>query len=235
MPIHTLSRSDAVEACLALAQSDCAHQLVTVNSLLLLESEKNPAIKEICRAATLVLSDSSGISWAARVQNRQIPDRFPGVDLAIEIVSRCAAQNLSVFFFGGAPGVAEQASDALKRTLPTLKIAGIHHGFLSEANKSQLVDEIRRARPRLILVALGMPKQDQWIHDHLGQLPPGLYMGVGGSFDIWSGRAKRAPAFFQRSGLEWFYRWIQEPQRTPRMLKLPLFAWRVLLEKYRRS
>ncbi|MCS7292621.1 MAG: WecB/TagA/CpsF family glycosyltransferase, partial [Gloeomargarita sp. SKYBB_i_bin120] len=112
---------------------------------------------------------------------------------------------------------------------PNLVIAGYHHGYFTPAEENALVDEITQKQPRLILVALGVPRQELWIYQHRRCCPQAVWVGVGGSFDIWAGVKKRAPRWVRRLYLEWAFRLYQEPWRWRRMLALPQFAWRVLL------
>lgn len=228
VPIHTLPKSKILESCRELFLSGESQQIITANALMLLESERQPELKEVCRQASLVLSDSAGISWATRRLKLPTPPRTPGIDLAFDLCGLAAELELPIYLIGGAPGVPEKAAKFLQEKFPTLQIAGTSNGYFSEKEEERLLQDVAAKRPRLTLVALGMPAQDFWIHTHRSRLPPGIAMGVGGTFDIWSGRLKRAPRWLQTIGLEWLFRWIQQPARSNRMLKLPLFALRIL-------
>ena len=164
------------------------------------------------------------MSFAARVAGVRSPGRFPGIDLAKALCAEAARAEFGVYFLGAKPGVAGEAARRLAEEIPGLKIAGTRDGYFEDAAAPEIVGAIRTSKARLVLVALGMPRQEIFIHRHRADFPPGLAVGVGGSFDVWAGLVKRAPEPFQRLGLEWLYRVMREPWRLPRIAKLPLFA-----------
>lgn len=226
--IESRPPAEVIDKAAELFFSLSASHLVTANTLLFEEMELEPRLKTICQKASLVVSDSAGLSWAARTLGEPPLQRYPGIDLALDLCRMAERKKVSIFLLGGAAGVAEQAASFLKRLMPGLSITGMRDGFFKASETPSVIEEIRQSGARFILVALGMPKQDLWISDNQGQLPAGLYMGVGGTFDIWAGRLKRAPKFMRNLGLEWLYRLGQEPSRWRRMKGLPVFAWRVL-------
>jgi N-acetylglucosaminyldiphosphoundecaprenol N-acetyl-beta-D-mannosaminyltransferase len=134
----------------------------------------------------------------------------------------------SVFFLGAAPGVAEQAAAAWQRRVPQLTVAGVQHGYLSAVDETALQERLKQLQPSVILVALGVPRQEFWIAEQRSLCPSAIWVGVGGSFDIWAGLKERAPAWFCNNHLEWLYRLYKEPWRWRRMLALPQFALRAL-------
>ena len=201
--------------------------LVTANALLAMDVSSDPALEEACRAAELVTADGVGLVWAARHLGQARLTRLPGVDLALQLCLEAARHGQSVFLLGAAPGVADAAARGLRLKVPGLAVTGTHDGFFKDSEESGVLGAIAASGARLVLVALGSPRQERWIHRHRSELAPALYMGVGGSFDIWAGRLRRAPAMIQRLGLEWLFRLLQEPSRYGRMLRLPVFAWRV--------
>ena len=128
----------------------------------------------------------------------------------------------SVFLFGAKPGVAEQAGVNLRERYSGLKIAGTHDGYFTE--DAPIVEQINQARPDMLLVCLGSPKQELWMEQYAGKLQVGLMAGLGGSLDVFAGVVERAPERWQKLGLEWLYRLMKEPKRIGRMMKLPKFA-----------
>jgi N-acetylglucosaminyldiphosphoundecaprenol N-acetyl-beta-D-mannosaminyltransferase len=132
-----------------------------------------------------------------------------------------------VYFLGANPDVIEKAADHAKEAYPGLKIAGYHHGYFEEEEESVLA-EIRETKPDIIFVGLGVPKQEEWIHENRESIPKGLFIGVGGSFDVLAGEVKRAPAAWQKLNIEWLYRLIQRPSRWKRMTVLPIFLIRTV-------
>lgn len=209
------------------------HAIITANSLLILESQKLPALKRACENASMVLPDSSGISWAAKQLKLLQPYRIPGIDLAFDLCREAQMMGISVFLFGGNVGVAPRAAHYLKSRFPNLLIGGTHQGFFNWQDEDKILEQIWESGSRLILVGLGMPLQELWINRIKDKLPPGISMGVGGTFDVWAGDLKRAPQWVQKSGMEWMYRLGQEPNRFNRVANLPRFAVKVLTTKYR--
>jgi N-acetylglucosaminyldiphosphoundecaprenol N-acetyl-beta-D-mannosaminyltransferase len=138
-----------------------------------------------------------------------------------------------VFFYGGAPGVAAEAAQKLSQRYPGLAIAGTQHGYVNAAEMLQFLDHLQTLQPQIIYVGLGVPRQEHWIAQHWHLVPNAIWIGVGGSFDIWGERKQRAPGWLRNNHLEWVYRLYQEPWRWRRMLALPQFAWRALLAKFR--
>jgi len=226
--IDNLSKKDILGKAQGFFASDWPHQFVTASSLFILEAQKNSLLKKVCSRASLVIPDSSGISWAAQKLKYPLSFRYPGIDLAYDLCSLAELSGHRVFLLGGKPGVAEKAAQKIASEFPYLVIGGIRDGFFKESEIPHIIKSISNSKSRLILVGLGMPKQDLWIHEHLAKLPPGIYVGVGGTFDIWSGRLKRAPKWVQKSGVEWLYRLGQEPSRLRRILQLPRFALKIL-------
>ena len=126
--------------------------------------------------------------------------------------------------------MADQAAERMKAKYPGLKIVGVHNGYFNEKEERNIISDIKRAHPSLLLVGLGSPKQEKWIYNNLRLTGAKAAIGIGGSFDVMSGNLKRAPKIFCRLGLEWFYRLITQPTRIKRMMKLPKFVLTVLKE-----
>ena len=179
--------------------------------------------------------DGAGVLWAAKVLDLPLRERVPGVDLTQAICEMAAREGYGVYFLGAAPGVAEKAAAVLRGRFPGLRVVGTHDGYFPPEEEERLVEEIRAARPDVLFVALGMPKQEQWIRKHQERLGVPVLMGVGGSFDVISGNLPRAPQWMQNFGLEWLYRVYLEPQRLPRLLALPRFVGVVAWDQVRRK
>ena len=137
----------------------------------------------------------------------------------------------TAYLFGSAPGVAIEAKNKLEEKFPGINICGTANGFFDEKREREIIDEINALKPDLLLVCLGSPKQEKWISEHKDELDCRLAMGVGGTLDVISGKAKRAPDIFIKLGLEWFYRLIKQPTRIVRMMALPKFLFTVIGKK----
>ena len=149
--------------------------------------------------------------------------------MACSLLQEAAARQTAVYLFGGAPGIAEQAAANVQQQLESLNIVGTHSGFFSADEEQGIIEDIRSKGTRILLVALGVPKQEKWISEHLYELGPCVCMGVGGTFDVLAGKAGRAPKWMQDNRLEWLYRLLKEPTRFKRMLALPKFVAAVKL------
>lgn len=195
---------------------------------MLLAAEKDPELCAILESAALVVPESWGVCWAARRLGSPLRGFIPGIDLMALLCQMAVNERGSVFLLGGEPGVADQAARTLVLRFPGLSIAGTHHGFFSSATESAVLQRIRAAEPTFLFVGMSMPRQEKWIHRHVAELNVRVAMGVGGSFDVLSGRLRRAPPWMRRRGIEWAYRLTQEPWRWRRIAQLPVFMWKVL-------
>lgn len=209
--------------------------VVTANPELVMEARRNPEFAEALRRADLVLPDGIGIVWAARLLGRSVPERVPGIELTEALLETAADRGYKVFLLGAAPGVADEAAASARRRYPALRVVGTHHGYFSAEEEPSVVQRITDAAPDLLLVALGAPRQELFIARHRRRWNVPVAMGVGGTFDVWAGRARRAPAWIRAVGLEWLYRLLREPRRLKRAPALPRFAALVLLDALRRN
>jgi N-acetylglucosaminyldiphosphoundecaprenol N-acetyl-beta-D-mannosaminyltransferase len=200
---------------------------------MVLEARDNNLLQKAFNEAALIVPDSSGLALAARFLGGRDLELYPGIDLAWDACRWAKENSLSVFLVGGKEEVVEKAALHLQEAIPGFLLAGTHHGYFSPAEDEKVIAMIRSSGARLILVGFGMPRQEIWISQHRKQLPDGVYIGVGGTFDVWSGKLKRAPQWMRNQGLEWVYRLFQEPFRWRRIAQLPKFAFLVLKERFR--
>ena len=159
--------------------------------------------------------------YAAKILGRPLKGRVPGIDFAAALLGRAAGMGKRLYLLGAAPGVAEQAAVNLQAAYPGLVVCGVHDGYFQE--DGPVADAIRAARADIVFVCLGFPKQEKWIAANGEAAGARLYIGLGGSLDVFAGKVERAPESFQKLGLEWLYRLIRQPSRIGRMSKLPLF------------
>ncbi len=200
--------------------------VVTLNAEMAMQSLENPDLAEVIHLADLVIPDGSGVVFYFLVRGRKIR-RCPGIELAESLVQLASSlgEECPTFFFGGKPEIAKIAANRWQAELPGLTIAGIQDGYLSPETEPAFKARLQQLQPRLILVGLGVPRQEFWIRENRHLCPDAIWVGVGGSFDIWSGKKRRAPVWLQQMQMEWAYRLYQEPWRWRRMLALPHFAW----------
>ena len=196
-------------------------RVVTPNAEIGLDCMKNPELRELVNSSELVLPDGIGVIYASRILKRPIGQKVAGCEFAENLANRMQNTGKSLFLFGGKPGVAEQAAKNLQDKYPGLKIAGTLNGYFSDEN--EVVAKINEAEPDALYVCLGCPKQEQFMARNRDKLNVSLMGGFGGTLDVLSGNAKRAPEIFIKLGLEWFYRLISDPKRIKRMARLPLY------------
>jgi N-acetylglucosaminyldiphosphoundecaprenol N-acetyl-beta-D-mannosaminyltransferase len=212
----------------AVAQGKGCH-VVTLNAEMTMQAEQNAALAQVIRQAELIIPDGAGVVLYLKVQGKRV-QRCPGIELAESLLQQLAKleERRSVFFYGGAPGVAQTAAELWQKQLPELTIS-TQHGYISGEEQQAFEQTLKTQLPPLILVGLGVPRQELWIADHRSLCPNAVWIGVGGSFDIWAGVKTRAPGWLRDNHLEWVYRLYQEPWRWRRMLALPKFVWRSLV------
>ena len=216
-----VTMDEAVERGLELLEQEGSHLVVTPNPEIVQRASKDPEFSEILSRADLVIPDGVGIIYAARILGRPLKGRVPGIDFASALMGRMAGTGRRLYLLGAAPGVAEQAAVNLRAKYPGLVVCGAHDGFFQD--DASPAAAIKAARADVVFVCLGFPKQEKWIAAHGREAGARLYVGLGGSLDVFAGRVERAPESFQRLGLEWLHRLIKEPSRIGRMAKLPLF------------
>jgi N-acetylglucosaminyldiphosphoundecaprenol N-acetyl-beta-D-mannosaminyltransferase len=192
------------------------HQVVTVNLDFLRIAQENPEFQGVINRSDLAVADGMPLVWASQWLGAPLPERVTGVELVDECCALAAREGYSIFLLGGAEGVPEAAAAKLNERHPGQRIAGTYSppmGPISAEEDQKMVDMIRAAKPQMLFVAFGAPKQDIWIAQHRNVLGVPVAVGVGGVFNFLTGRVRRAPEWMQRSGLEWLYRVSQEPRR----------------------
>ncbi|MEK4406161.1 WecB/TagA/CpsF family glycosyltransferase [Sporosarcina sp. FSL K6-6792] len=203
--------------------------VVAINPEKLMKAKEDPGLKALLNRAEFQIPDGIGVIIASKLKKGSISSRITGIDMMDRIVREAARTGRTVFLYGAKPGVANKAAQQLKQTYPNLIVTGTQDGY--ESDTSKVLETINKAKPDILFVAMGSPKQEQWIEQHRDNLYPTLYQGVGGSFDVLAGNVKRAPAAFQRLGAEWLYRLLKEPSRLKRQMNLPKFLFEVFKQK----
>lgn len=220
--IDTFTFEEAVEFA-----KETSGQVVTINP----EMMSNPDMKEIVNSSELVIPDGIGVQIGLKIAGYNVR-RIPGIQFAYRMLEECAKSGQSVALIGAKPEVIKLAYEKLKTDIPNLNIIYFQDGYFKDDER--VLEELKEKSPRLILCALGSPKQELFIKEGKKIMPNSLFIGVGGSFDVWSGCVQRAPEIWQKLGLEWLYRTIKEPQRFKRIFPaLPLFMIKVLKERFK--
>ncbi len=200
-------------------------------------AHQQPWLRELMEKADVVRVDGVGLQLAGAVLGEWVPPRATWADWGWELAERCAREELSLFFLGAAPGVADEVAARMVQRFPSLRIVGVHHGLFDHSvgspGNEAVIQEINRARPDVLVVGLGMPLQERWLADNWERVDATVGLTCGGMFDYLSGRARRAPRWMTDHGLEWLGRLLIEPRRLWRryLLGNPLFLWRLLLQR----
>lgn len=191
-------------------------QIVTVNVDFVKLAKADSAYRRLINTADLSVADGMPLLWAARLIGAPLPERITGTDLVLGCAQMAATEGHRLFLLGAAPGVADQAAAELERRFPGLTVCGVYappFGPWAEDEDRQIVERIQAARPDVLFVAFGAPRQDVWIREHMAELNVPVSVGIGGTLNFLAGKIRRAPQWMQDFGLEWLYRVVQEPGR----------------------
>lgn len=206
--------------------------IFTPNAQILLDAQKSVSRKKLLNSSTINLPDGTGIALTSKLKRGNIKRRISGIDFAELLLSLSEKKGYRVYLLGAKDGVARKAKRRLKKRYPKLNVCGTRHGYFEKTGKEneEALNEIKKARPDLLFVCLGSPAQEEWIIENKKELPTvKLYIGLGGSLDVWSGNIKRAPVTLQALGLEWLYRTLKEPKRARIFLDIPRFLFKALI------
>lgn len=206
-------------------------KIYTPNSEIMMQAQRDSELKEILNQADLLIADGAGVVLASRILGRPLKEKVSGIDLVKRVLEYTEKRPVSFFILGAKPGVAEMAAQNIMSRYPLAEVKGTHHGYFDAEEEDSIIDKINDSGAEILLVGLGAPKQEKWIHRNAPRLNCKAAMGVGGSIDVLAGTASLAPEFMRRAGLEWLFRLIKEPRRFRRMLDLPRF---ILLSVKRR-
>ena len=203
------------------------HQVITANPIMIMAALENEENMRAMREAELIVPDGAGVVWAAEEFGDPVAERVAGFDLLQELMKRGEELGWTAYLLGAAEEVVQEAASRLQKQYPKVRIVGVRNGYFGAPENAGVIESIRQAQPDLLFVARDAKTQEPWIARHKHELGASVIMGVGGSFDVISGKTKRAPIFMQKLRLEWFYRLAKEPSRLPRMMALPQFMRKV--------
>ncbi len=213
VPIDNLTMSEAVEAIVKRLEDADPFQVCFVNADCINIACRDPDYLGVLRRADLKLADGIGLKLAGKLLGLDIRQNVNGTDFFPRLCEALSGAGRGVFLLGGRPGVAEGVRGWLAERYPGVTVSGVHHGYFLPEEEGEVIRRIAQSGAAVLLVALGAPRQDRWIHQHLEQTGVRVGIGVGGLFDFYSGRIPRAPLWMREMGLEWFYRFCQEPGR----------------------
>jgi N-acetylglucosaminyldiphosphoundecaprenol N-acetyl-beta-D-mannosaminyltransferase len=235
--IDNLSMEDTLLKVERFIQSGQPHQHVVVNVDKLVKASRDEALRRIINNCALVNADGMPVVWASRLLGKPLKERVAGVDLFEALMERAADKGWRVFLLGAREEVVLAVRERYRRKYPSLRIAGWRNGYWTgEQEEAEVVEQIRASRADLLFVAISSPKKEQFLGRHQAAMKIPFAMGVGGTFDVAAGRVKRAPRWMQNAGLEWLFRFLQEPRRLFRryFIEGMTFIWLLIKEAARR-
>ena len=236
VPVVAYTMDEAVVKLTEDTRKNKRNFVVTANAEIIMMAQADPEYKKILsETAELILPDGAGTVWAGNYLGYTIPERVAGYDLYLRLLEEAANSKIPVYFFGGKPGIAEEAAQEGKRRLPGLKVSRCRNGYFSAEEEPGIIEDINRSGAAMLFAALGAPKQEKWLAKYRKRLKPCLLMGIGGSFDVLAGKMQRAPKWMQDAKLEWLFRLLKQPSRFGRMLALPKFVFAVRKEKGKKN
>lgn len=230
VPVDRVDMDQAMAELDRLAASGEPHIVVTADASGIAAAQEDKVLFDIYQRASLVTPDSIGVLWAAKRQGRPIAARVSGVDLVDRVCELSANKGYRIFFLGAAPGIAETAAEKLRLKHPGCNIVGTRNGFFPPESDGVVAEEVAALKPDFLFVAMGIPRQEKFIAATQSIIRAGVAMGVGGSFDVFSGTVKRAPVICQRLKIEWLWRVLLNPKKIGKVMMLPKFVKYVLRE-----
>ncbi|HZO86886.1 MAG TPA: WecB/TagA/CpsF family glycosyltransferase [Chthonomonadaceae bacterium] len=224
LPVHDVDMDAALAQIDRFIGSGTPHHIITADSSMLVMAQEDAQLRSLVAAADLVTPDSAGILWAAKQVGTPLRERVSGVEIVERLCALSPERGYRLYFLGAAEGVAEQAAARMQARYPGAQIVGTHHGFFGPGEMEAVLEDIRCQQPDVLCVAMGIPKQEKWIAAHREELGVPVLIGVGGTFDVLSGRTRRAPAWMQKFHLEWLWRVLVNPRKINKVLLLPRFV-----------
>lgn len=227
--IDTFDFESAVSYAKLLIEFKKGGQIVTINPEMIEYGLKNPEFAQTLQNADLIIPDGVGVELGLRIKGTAV-ERIAGIEFSYSLLKECAKSHVSVGLIGAKPHILAKTLENLQKEINDLNIVYAQDGYFEDRKK--VLEQLKEMSPKLLLVALGSPKQEEFIKEAREVLPRSVMVGVGGSFDIWSGEVQRAPVIYQKLGIEWLYRTIKEPYRLKRIFPtLPKFLLRVIFNK----
>jgi len=236
VPLDLPTLSEATELCLQFAKDPGAgHHVVTINAFGIMMMRDRPLVRMAIQDASLIVPDGISMTLAARLFGVRVRGRVTGVAVTHGLLHRAVSEGLRVYCFGSREEVVQALVPALQTTYPGLIVAGVRNGYFQPEDETTISAEIRNSNTDVLLVGLPNPMAEEWIYRHKASLGVGVIIGVGGTFDVMSGKLKRAPAWMQRLGIEWLWRFLLEPRKRWKIIlyQLPRFVVMALCARVR--
>jgi N-acetylglucosaminyldiphosphoundecaprenol N-acetyl-beta-D-mannosaminyltransferase len=229
--IDKVTMEEAYNRFISLFKEQDISTIFTPNPEIVMKSQRDSELMDIINSGDLVVPDGIGLIYASKIHGLGLQDRVPGIELMDRILNYCNKTKKSIFLLGAEPDVIGKAAKNIGEQYKNIKAIDYHHGYFKDEEELEVLDLINEKKPDVLFVGLGSPKQEKWINKHQKILNANVAMGVGGSFDVWSGKLKRAPKLFIKLNIEWLYRFLRQPKRFKRLFSIPKFMFKVILNK----
>lgn len=211
--VNALSMDESIEEVEKIIKARKPTQHVVINALKVNLMREDPELRKIVNSCPLINADGASIVWAAKKLNIPLKERVAGIDLFQNLVRVANEKGYKIYLFGAKEEVVTKVKSILESEYPNLQIVGYRNGYFTDEDEPKIVEEMASSGADMMFVAFSSPKKEYWVSKYINQLNIPFVMGVGGSFDVVAGVTSRAPKWMQNHGLEWFYRFIQEPRR----------------------
>jgi len=229
--VDSVTMDEAIKTACKFIEEKSPKMIATANAEMIMNATRDKELFKILNEADLVIPDGAGTVWAANYLGCEMRERVAGYDLSQNLMGLSPKLGFKMYFFGSAPTVAEKAKAKAEKLYPGIKVVGVHDGFFDENEEKKIISDIKEKKPDILLVALGVPKQEKWIFSHKEELGVPLSIGVGGTFDVMAGVMKRAPLWMQKAKLEWLFWGMLQPTRAMRLMALPKLIIKVIKSK----
>ncbi|GII89096.1 hypothetical protein Ssi03_70860 [Sphaerisporangium siamense] len=232
MSLDALTMEQTVARCVTAVENRENLTIGVVNAAKAVRMRQDPALRESVVSCDLVVADGQAVVWASRILGRPLPERVAGIDLFTSLMEEGARRGHRAYFLGARQEVLDRVVERVTAAYPGLVVAGARNGYFTDDEAPFVAAEIGASRPDLLFLGMTSPKKEIFCARYADDVKAGVIHGVGGSFDVFAGKVRRAPAVWQKLGLEWMYRFLQEPLRLgPRYLSTNTrFAWMVVKE-----
>jgi N-acetylglucosaminyldiphosphoundecaprenol N-acetyl-beta-D-mannosaminyltransferase len=211
--VASLTMEETLKEAMVLIDKQVYTQHVVLNASKVVLMDEDKRLKNIITNCGLINADGQSIVWASKLLGKPLPERVAGIDLMEELIKRSVEKEYKLYFFGAKETVVQTVVKHYKDLYPSLKIVGCRNGYFNDEDEEGIVEDIRASNADILFVAFSSPKKEYWLSKYGERLNVPFVMGVGGSFDVVASVTKRAPKWMQKVGLEWFYRFSQEPKR----------------------
>lgn len=232
IPIKAMTMAQALDLIDQAIAASATLQIGVVNAAKVVNMYRNPGLGADVLSSDVIFADGASVVWASHILGSPLPERVAGIDLMMGMFERGQKKGYRVYLFGATEEVNRTVAERITTDFPGVIVAGRRNGYFSADEEETIANDIAQAKPDILLVAITSPKKEQFLAHWSDRIKVPICHGVGGSFDVYAGKVKRAPLFWQRCGMEWLYRLLQEPRRMWRryLITNSLFCWLILRE-----